>query len=125
MNLDRFSLAVLQEKVASLTPQQRVMLFVGTFRLPGAGILLLAVPAPIGSHGALQTDLAQQRKTAGRAQGRGSQIACAPEELAKAEAEFAHLLSLLPDQREIPALLETVSKLGLRSALKIFFSSPS
>lgn len=42
-------------------------------------------------------------------------------ELEQAEEEFARLLSFLPDQKEIPGLLEKVSQLGRKWGLRISF----
>jgi len=124
MNLDRFSLAVLQEKVASLTPQQRVMLFVGTFVCLVAAFYFLQYQPRSEVMAALQTDLAQQEKRLAVLKDAAAKLPALQEELAKAEAEFAHLLSLLPDQREIPALLETVSKLGAQVGLENILFQP-
>lgn len=124
MNLDRFSLAVLQEKVAALTPQQRVMLFVGTFVCMVAAFYFLQYQPRSEVMATLKTDLAQQETRLGVLKEAAAKLPALQEELARAEAEFAHLLSLLPDQKEIPALLETVSKLGAQAGLENILFQP-
>jgi len=124
MNLDRFSLAVLQEKVASLTPQQRVMLFAGTFICMVAAFYFLQYQPRLEVMAALQTDLTQQEARLGVLKEAAAKLPALQEEFVKAEEEFAHLLSLLPDQKEIPALLETVSKLGAQVGLENILFQP-
>jgi len=124
MNLDRFSLAVLQEKVASLTPQQRVMLFAGTFICMVAAFYFLQYQPRSEVMATLQTDLTQQETRLGVLKEAAAKLPALQEELARAEEEFAHLLSLLPDQKEIPALLETVSKLGAQAGLENILFQP-
>ena len=124
MNLDRFSLAVLQEKVSSLTPQQRIMLFVGTFFLLVAAFYFLQYKPRSEVMDQLQADLAQQEKRLAVLKEAAAKLPALQEEVAKAEEEFAHLLSLLPDQREIPALLETVSHSGAQVGLENLLFQP-
>lgn len=45
-------------------------------------------------------------------------------EVRMAEEEFAAMLKLLPDQREIPALLETVSQIGAQEGLENLLFQP-
>ena len=124
MNLDRFSLAVLQEKVSSLTPQQRIMLFVGTFFLLVAAFYFLQYKPRSEVMDQLQADLAQQEKRLAVLKEAAAKLPALQVEVAKAEEEFAHLLSLLPDQKEIPALLETVSHLGAQVGLENLLFQP-
>uniref|UniRef100_A0A831ZT10 Pilus assembly protein PilO n=1 Tax=Desulfacinum infernum TaxID=35837 RepID=A0A831ZT10_9BACT len=46
------------------------------------------------------------------------------QEVEKAQEEFAAMLKLLPDQREIPALLETVSQIGAQEGLENLLFQP-
>ncbi|MGQ9669081.1 MAG: type 4a pilus biogenesis protein PilO [Desulfosoma sp.] len=46
------------------------------------------------------------------------------QEVQQAEEEFAAMLKLLPDQREIPALLETVSQIGAQEGLENLLFQP-
>jgi type IV pilus assembly protein PilO len=124
MNLDRFSLAALQEKVSSLTSQQRVMLFVGTFVCLVAAFYFLQYQPRSEVKARLEADLAQQEKRLAVLKEAAAKLPALQEELARAEAEFAHLLSLLPDQKEIPALLETVSQLGAQAGLENLLFQP-
>ena len=47
------------------------------------------------------------------------------QEVEKAQEEFAAMLKLLPDQREIPALLETVSQIGAQEGLENLLFQPA
>ena len=124
MNFDRFSLASLQEKIAALTPQQRVMLFVGTFFFLVAAFYFLQFKPRSEAIVNSQTELSGQEKRLATLKQAAAQLPALQEELARADEEFAHLLSLLPDQKEIPALLETVSQLGAQVGLENILFQP-
>lgn len=47
------------------------------------------------------------------------------QEVEKAQAELMAMLKMLPDQREIPALLETVSQIGAEEGLENLLFQPS
>ncbi len=124
MILDRLSLAPLQEKISSLTPQQRVMLFVGTFFILVAAFYFLQYKPQSEAIDKSETVLSEQKKRLEALKEAAAKLPALQEELARADEEFAHLLSLLPDQKEIPALLETVSQLGAQVGLENILFQP-
>jgi len=124
MILDRFSIAALEERVASLTPQQRVMLFLGTFLFLGAAFYFLQYKPQSEVIVNLQTNLSEQERRLATLKQAVARLPAVQEELAKAEEDFADLLSLLPDQKEIPALLDTVSQLGAQVGLENILFQP-
>ena len=124
MNLDRFSLAALEEKVSSLTPQQRVLLFVGTFLFLGALFYFFQYEPQSEVIAGLQGKLAEQEKRLAPLKQAAAQLPALQEELAKAEEDFSRLLALLPDKKEIPALLDTISQLGAQVGLENILFQP-
>jgi type IV pilus assembly protein PilO len=124
MIFDRFSLAPLQEKISALKPRQRVVLFVGTFFFLVAAFYFLQYQPQSEAIAKSRAELAEQEKRLVALQKAAAALPALQEELAKAEEEFAHLLSLLPDQKEIPALLETVSQLGAQVGLENILFQP-
>jgi type IV pilus assembly protein PilO len=124
MILDRFSIAALGEKVASLTSKQRVMLFLGTFLFLGATFYFLQYKPQLEVIAGLEANLSEQEKRLATLKQAVARLPALQDELAKAEEDFAHLLSLLPDQKEIPALLDTISQLGAQVGLENILFQP-
>jgi type IV pilus assembly protein PilO len=124
MILDRFSIAALEEKVASLTSKQRVVLFLGTFLLLGATFYFLQYKPQSEVIAGLEANLSEQEKRLATLKQAVARLPALQEELAKAEEDFAHLLTLLPDQKEIPALLDTISQLGAQVGLENILFQP-
>jgi type IV pilus assembly protein PilO len=124
MNLDRFSITVLQEKVTSLPPRQRILLFVGTFLILGCAFYFLQYRPQSEYITRLQADLAEKQKRVVTLKRAAAELPALQEALAKAQADFAQLLSQLPDKKEIPALLETVSQLGAQVGLENILFQP-
>jgi type IV pilus assembly protein PilO len=124
MILDRFSIATLEEKVVSLTPQQRVLLFLGTFLILGSAFYFLQYEPQSGLIVNLRTRLSEQEKRLATLKQAAAKVPALQEEFAKAEEDFTHLLTLLPDQKEIPALLDTVSQLGAQVGLENILFQP-
>jgi type IV pilus assembly protein PilO len=124
MILDHFSISALEEKVASLTPQQRVLLFLGTFLLLGAAFYFLQYNPQSELIVSLETSLSEQEKRLATLKQAAARLPALQEELAKAEEDFIYLLTLLPDQKEIPALLDTVSQLGAQVGLENILFQP-
>ena len=124
MNLSRFSVAAVEDKLSSLTPPQRVLLFVATFLLLGAAFYYLQYKEQSEAIVKLQADLSQQEKRLASLKKAAEQLPQLQVDLAQAEEDFSKLLSLLPDQKEIPSLLETVSKLGAQVGLENILFQP-
>ena len=124
MNLSRFSVAAFEDKLSSLTPPQRVLLFVATFLLLGSAFYFLQYKEQSEAIVKLQANLSQQEQRLASLKKAAEQLPQLQEELARAEEDFSKLLSLLPDQKEIPSLLETVSKLGAQVGLENILFQP-
>jgi type IV pilus assembly protein PilO len=124
MNLERFSLATLEDKITFLTPLQRVLLFVATFISLGAVFYYFQYQPQTEVITRLQANLSEQEKRLASLKQAAAQVPELQEALAKAEEDFSHLLSLLPDQKEIPALLDTISQLGAVVGLENILFQP-
>ncbi len=124
MNLERFSLSALEDKVASLTTPQRVLLFVGTFLFIGALFYFLHYQPQAEALAGLRTKVAEQEKRLASLKQAAAQLPALQEALAKAEEDFSRLLRLLPDKKEIPALLDSISQLGAQVGLENILFQP-
>jgi type IV pilus assembly protein PilO len=124
MNLGHFSIAAMHEKVSSLPLSQRIWLFVGTFLLLVCAFYFLQYRPQSENIAKLQADLSEQEKQLAILKRAAAELPALQESLAKAEGDFAYLLSQLPDKKEIPALLETVSQLGAQVGLENVLFQP-
>jgi type IV pilus assembly protein PilO len=124
MNLERFSLTALEDKLSSLTPQQKVFLFVGTFLFLGAMFYFFQYKPQSDAITKLRTDISAQEKRLASLKQAAAQLPELQAALAKAEEDFSRLLSLLPDKKEIPALLDTISQLGAQVGLENILFQP-
>lgn len=124
MNLERFSLAAMEDKVSSLTPPQKVLLFVGTLLFLGAMFYFFQYKPQSEAITKLKADLSTQEKRLASLKQAAAKLPELQEALAKAEEEFSRLLSLLPDKKEIPALLDTISQLGAQAGLENILFQP-
>jgi len=124
MNLERFSLTALEDKISSLTPPQKVLLFVGTLLFLGALFYFFQYKPQADTIAKLRSDLSSQEKRLATLKQAAAKLPELQEALAKAEEEFSRLLTLLPDKKEIPALLDTISQLGAQVGLENILFQP-
>lgn len=124
MNLERFSLGALEDKLASLTTTQRILLFLGTFLFLGALFYFFQYQPQAETITGLQRKLAEQEKRLASLKQAAAQLPALQEALAKAEEDFSRLLALLPDKKEIPALLDAISQLGAQVGLENILFQP-
>lgn len=124
MNLERFSLAALEDWASSLTPPQKVLLFVVTLLFVGTMFYFFQYKPQADAIAKLQYDLAAQEKRLVALKLAAAKLPELQEALAKAEEEFSRLLTLLPDKKEIPALLDAISQLGAQVGLENILFQP-
>lgn len=113
-----------QEKLEALTTAQRVLIFVGTFLvLSGVFYFFKYKPETERIRG-LRGSIARQEKRLSELKRASAQVEVLEKEVAEAEKEFSYLLTLLPDQKEIPGLLDSVSQLGAQVGLENILFQP-
>jgi type IV pilus assembly protein PilO len=112
------------EKIAAIPRSHRIGICVATFLLLGGGFFyFIHMPktASIGrlkrSYGDLQTRVAKAKKDA-------ENLEKYRKEYKEAEGKFKLALQLLPDKREIPSLLEGISRSGRQSGLEFLLFKP-
>lgn len=116
--------AALQEKILALTPAHKALLFVGTFLVLGASFYFFQYQDQDARIKSLTTNITTQKNKLVTLKQAAAQVAVLEKELAQSHAEFNQLLSLLPDQKEIPGLLENVSLLGAEVGLENILFQP-
>lgn len=119
-----FQSLAIKEKIEALSLQQKILLFVGTLALLIGGFYFFHYKDLSVKIVSLKGQVAQKEKDLARLKGAAKQVAALEEKLAQSEEEFAQLLKLLPDQREIPGFLESVSRLGAEVGLENILFQP-
>lgn len=113
-----------KQKIEALSTQHKVLLFIVTFVLLIGGFYFLAYKDLSENIERLQGQVTQKENELNRLKAAAKQVADLEKKLAASEEEFAQLLKLLPDQREIPGLLESVSRLGAEVGLENILFQP-
>ena len=112
------------EKVEKINRAYRILIFAGTLMLL-VGIFAFMVYLPkteqidriSGEISRLNKEISQARRTV-------KTLAKFEADFAKVEAEFQEALMLLPNAREIPSLLKTITDLGNDSNLEFLLFTP-
>lgn len=116
--------AALQEKITAMTPVHKAVLFLGTFLLLGGLFYFFQYQDQETRIVQLTSSVAQQEKKLAELKRASVEVVALEKELANSEQEFSRLLALLPDQREIPGLLENISELGAEVGLENILFQP-
>jgi len=117
--------AALIEKVAALSRTHRVLICVGVFLILTVGFFYLAyIPKSSrcselkDNYDTLETKLIKARAAA-------KSLNKFQREYKEAQVKFRVVLRLLPDKKEIPSLLESISKSGKDSGLEFILFRPT
>jgi type IV pilus assembly protein PilO len=113
-----------QEKLSALSPGQKVMLFAGTVLIMGAAFYYLKFGSQLDTLSGLKSQISEQQKKLVTLKRAEKEVALLEKELAQSQEELTKLLMLLPDQKEIPGLLENVSKIGSKVGLENILFQP-
>jgi len=89
-----------------------------------AGFYFLVYEGQITKIGTLTTQIDEQERRLARLKEAAAKVGSLEKELATSEEELARLLTYLPDQKEIPGLLENVSMLGAKVGLENILFQP-
>jgi type IV pilus assembly protein PilO len=122
--MKNISFAVFQEKLSALTTPQKALLFVGTLLAMGAIFYLLTFQSQLDTLASLKNQIAEQQRRLVNLKAAAAKVQVLEQELVKSEEELSKLLMLLPDQKEIPGLLENVSRLGAKVGLENILFQP-
>ena len=113
------------EKVAALTLQQRIAVCVGTYLLLGGGFFYFmymprnaAIKELTQNYNRIQTNLTKAREDA-------KNLEKYQKQYKEAQGKFKIALQLLPDKKEIPRLLDGISRSGRQSGLEFLLFQPA
>ena len=103
---------------------QKVLLFAGTLLVMGAAFYFLKFESQLDTLKQLKSQITEQQQKLVTLKAAAAKVQVLEKELAQSEEELANLLMLLPDQKEIPGLLENVSRLGAKVGLENILFQP-
>ena len=118
MKKDMIPMAALEQRVIDMTTAQKALIFLLTYLVLCVGFYYVKYKPQSASLDALKTNIGVQEKKLVELKKAAAQAQVLEAEVAKMEEEFNQLLALLPDQREIPGLLDSISRLASQAGLE-------
>ncbi len=116
--------AEFQERLSALSAVKKVLLFALSLLIMGAAFYFLKFESQLETLRQLRGRITEQQNRLVTLKAAAARIKVLEKEVAQSEEEFAKLLMLLPDQKEIPGLLENVSRLGSKVGLENILFQP-
>ena len=116
--------AQFQDKLSGLSAAHKVLLFGITLLVMGGAFYLLKFEGQMNQLTRLKSQTVEQQNKLASLKSAASKVQVIEVELAQSEEELNKLLMLLPDQKEIPGLLENVSRLGSKVGLENILFQP-
>lgn len=113
------------DKIAALTKGQRIAIFVGTFVLLGSLFFYLFYQPKSGKINELEQKYDELQVRLTKATAAAKNLKMYQKKYKEAQGKFRLVLRLLPDKKEIPTLLENISKSGRHSGLEFMLFKPS
>ncbi len=118
MKKDLIPMAALEQRVIELTTVQKALIVLFTLLVLGGGFYYLKYKPQAAQINSLKTSISAEEKKLAELKKAAAESQALEAEIAKLEAEFSQLLTLLPDQREIPGLLDSISRLASEAGLE-------
>ena len=112
------------EKIGALTRVHRIAICAGTFLLLGGLFFYLIYMPKAGKINELKKDYDDLEVKVTTAKAAAKDFDKHQRRYKEARARFRLALQLLPDKKEIPSLLESISKSGRRSGLEFLLFKP-
>lgn len=112
------------EKIERIKKSYRILVFLLTIFVLAALFVYFVYLPKTGEISNITDDISHLKQRLVVAKKRAKNLAKFEEEQARVDARFREALKLLPNEREIPSLLGTVSQLGRESDLEFQLFSP-
>lgn len=114
----------LEEKVAALPSAHKALIIIGPIALMSILFYFFVYQSQETKLRKLKNTVAQEEKKLASLKQAAAQVETLEKTLAEAEAEFMKVAALLPDQKEIPSLLENISEIGAEVGLENILFQP-
>jgi type IV pilus assembly protein PilO len=107
------------ENIEKIKIQVRIAIFVGTIVLMTAAFLYFSYFPKADEIDKTTQEIAALESKLNQAKARAARLDEFEAQKAEVDAQFAEALKLLPDSKEIPSLLKTISQLGADAGLEV------
>lgn len=121
---NREKIDALFEKIGALTKIQRLLICLGTLAVIGAGFYFFLLGPKLDSLTAARQDLEKQRNLLSTYKIKAAALKKVEAQMAKAQEQFNIAMTALPDKRELPSLLDEISKAGRDAGLEVQLFAP-
>ncbi|MCG8551266.1 MAG: type 4a pilus biogenesis protein PilO [Desulfobacterales bacterium] len=115
---------LLFEKIGALTKIQRLLICLGTLGVIGAGFYFLLLGPKLDTLTAVRRDLENQNNLLSNYKIKAAALEKVEAEMAQAREQFNIAMTALPDKRELPSLLDEISKAGRDAGLEVQLFAP-
>ncbi|WP_321494632.1 type 4a pilus biogenesis protein PilO [uncultured Desulfobacter sp.] len=115
---------VLFEKIGALTKLQRILISLGTLCLIGAGFYFFLLAPKLDALTAARNDLQNHKNLLSKYRSKANTLAKVEAQMAKVQEQFNIAMTALPDKRELPSLLDEISKAGMDAGLEVQSFAP-
>ncbi len=112
------------EKIAALSRVHRIVICAGTFLLLGGVFFYFVYMPKAGRINELKKDYDGLQVKLTKARAAAKDLDKYEKQFKEAQANFRLALQVLPDKKEIPSLLENISKSGIRAGLEFLLFKP-
>ena len=120
----RPALEALFKKAEKLKRAHRILIFAGTLFLLGGAFFYLVYMPNTTEINRIENEIAELKQRIAVTKAKIKNLAKFRDEYARVEKQFQEALKMLPDKREIPTLLASISQLGIDSKLQFRLFSP-
>ncbi len=112
------------EKIGALTKVQRLLICLGTWGLIGAGFYFFLLTPKLDTLMAARQDLEKQKNLLSTYKIKAAALEKVEAQMAQARGRFNIAMTALPDKRELPSLLDEISKAGRDAGLEVQLFAP-
>ncbi|MGD9822809.1 type 4a pilus biogenesis protein PilO [Desulfobacter sp.] len=112
------------KKVGALTKVQRLLICLGSLGLIGAGFYFLLLGPKLDTLTAAREELENQKNILSTYKIKASILEKVEAQMAQVREQFNIAMTALPDKRELPSLLDEISKAGRDAGLEVQLFAP-
>jgi len=112
------------EKIGALTKVRRLLICLGTLGVIGGGFYFLLLGPKLDALAAARQDLENQKNLLSTYRIKAGALEKAEARMAEVREQFNIAMTALPDKRELPSLLDEISKAGRDAGLEVQLFAP-
>ena len=120
----RGKMDALFEKIGALTKVQRLLICLGALGLISAGFYFLLLAPKLETLTAVRGDLENQKNLLSTYKIKANTLEKVEAQMAQVREQFDIAMTALPDKRELPSLLDEISKAGRDAGLDVQLFAP-